>query len=36
MKQQFVITQQYTVLQDKEKTLHIINKPTLKHLMFLQ
>jgi hypothetical protein len=36
MKQQFVVTYQYTVLQETEKTWQIFNIPTYKHIMFLQ
>ena len=36
MKQQFVVTHQYTIFQETEKTWPILNKPTLKHVMFLQ
>jgi hypothetical protein len=35
MKQQFVITHQYTVLQKKEKTSQILNTITLKQAMSL-
>jgi hypothetical protein len=36
MKWQLVVTHQYTVLQEPEKTRQIINRPTVKHVMFLQ
>jgi hypothetical protein len=34
MKQQFVITLRYTILQEREKTWQILNRPTLKHVVF--
>ena len=36
MKQQFAISHQYTVLEDTGKTWQILNRPVLKHIMFLQ
>jgi len=36
MKLQFVIIHWYRVLQDREKTCQILNRPTCKHFMFLQ
>ena len=35
MKQQFVVTHWYTILQDKENTWQILNKQTCEHAMFL-
>lgn len=35
-KQQFFVTHRYTVLQDKEKTWTILNRPTIMHVMFLR
>jgi hypothetical protein len=36
MKQQFVVSIQYTVLHMSEDTWPILNTPTLMHVMFLQ
>jgi hypothetical protein len=36
MKQQFVVTHRHTILQEAEKTWQILNRPTLKHVMFLR
>lgn len=36
LKQQFVVTYRYTILQETEKTWQIFNRPTLKHITFLQ
>jgi len=36
MKQQFVITHRYTILQQTEKTRPILNRPALKHVVFLE
>jgi hypothetical protein len=36
MKQQFVITHRYTVLQETEETWQIPNRPTHKNVMFLR
>jgi hypothetical protein len=36
MKQQFVITSPYTVLQEMEKPWQLLKRPTLKHVMILQ
>jgi hypothetical protein len=35
MKQQFVLTHQYTILQETEKPWQILYSPTYKHVMFL-
>ena len=35
MQQLLVITHQHTILQEAERTGHILNRPTLKHVMFL-
>ena len=35
MKQWCIVTHQYTTLQDTEKTLPILNRPTLWHITFL-
>jgi hypothetical protein len=34
MKEQFVVTHGYTILQETEDTWQIINRPTFKHVMF--
>jgi hypothetical protein len=36
MKQKFVVTQQYTFLQEREKTWTILFRPRVKHVMFLR
>ena len=36
MKQQFVVTNRYTVLDETEKTCHILNKATVKSVRFLR
>jgi hypothetical protein len=36
MKQQPVVTHQYTILQEKEKTLTVPSQTTLKYVKFLQ
>jgi hypothetical protein len=36
MKQLLVLTHRYTVLQETEKTLPIINRPTREHVTFLR
>jgi len=34
MKQQFVVTWRYTILQQTENTWQFINRPALQHIMF--
>ena len=36
MKQQFVVTHRYTVLQETEKTWPILSRSSLKHVVFLR
>jgi hypothetical protein len=36
MKQQFVVTHRYTILQETEKPWPILNRPTFNHEMFLR
>jgi len=36
MKQQTVVTHQYTILQEKERTWQILNRPTLKNVTILK
>jgi hypothetical protein len=36
MKEQFVVTQRFTILQETEKNLPVLNRPTLKHVKFLR
>jgi hypothetical protein len=35
MKQQFIVTHQYTILQETEKTWTSLNEPTSKHAILL-
>jgi len=34
MKQQFVVTHQYTILKETEKTRQILNRPTFRHIFY--
>jgi hypothetical protein len=36
MKQQFVVTHRYTILQETQKTWTILNRPTLKRVVFIR
>jgi hypothetical protein len=36
MEQQIVVTQQYTILQETQKTPQIINRPIFQHVMLLR